>query len=823
MGGRRALLRRRHPPARGGDLRRGGRQRSLRLRPGEPGRARRRAAPRPAASPRHGPPRWRRPRSSTRPSWWSDDLVLLSAGDRVAADLRVVEAHALAVDTSLLTGESVPVPVSEDDLLFAGTFVIEGEGRALVDATGMAHPAGRHRPARPRAVTGPAARWPGRCDRVVRTVACIAVGVGVAFFAVSLAIGSPASDGFLFAIGVTVALVPEGLLPTVTLSLAMGAQRMAGRHALVRRLESVETLGSTTFICTDKTGTLTRNEMAVVEVWTPAGTARHPRRPATTRPAVDGSSRGRAPRRCSSSASPRRVLDRPGRASATAAGSPRAIPMEAAIDTLARRLGIDGDGDRATHPCCAATRSTPAAAGCRVVAGDRLVREGRPGRVLARCDAPGPRAQRGARRDGRPGACGSSPSRRARRPDRCPTATTPTPPRTTSSCWASSASRTRPGRARPRPSPPAGGPASASPWSPATIRPPPGPSPARSACSTPTASSSRGRTSPPTSRSSARSSTTTASCSPGSARGQAADRPGPAGTRPRRGHDRRRRQRRPGAPGRRHRHRHGAVAAPTSPAKPPTSCCSTTTSPRSSPPSSKDAATFANVHRFLTYHLTDNVAELTPFVVWALSGGRFPLALGVLQILCLDIGTDLLPALALGAEPPNQRMLARPPLGRHLIDGGAAPPGLRRARPDRGRHGDDRVPRRAARRRLAARRAASRPATPWPPRRAPRSPRSSSARRPTRSPAAAPPGGPAPGWTGNRLLLAPSAPSSALAGLFLLVPPLADVLDQAPRRWPAGRSPPSPRRPCSPPTPRTSDSAVDRATGTPTCTPLPHA
>jgi magnesium-transporting ATPase (P-type) len=80
-------------------------------------------------------------------------------------------------------------------------------------------------------------------------------------------------------------------------------------------------------------------------------------------------------------------------------------------------------------------------------------------------------------------------------------------------------------------------------------------------------------------------------------------------------------------------------------------------------------ATFTNTHRFLAYHLTDNVAELTPFVVWALSGGRFPLALGVLQILCLDIGTDLLPALALGAEPANVRALQRPPLGRHLIDG----------------------------------------------------------------------------------------------------------------------------------------------------------
>jgi magnesium-transporting ATPase (P-type) len=78
--------------------------------------------------------------------------------------------------------------------------------------------------------------------------------------------------------------------------------------------------------------------------------------------------------------------------------------------------------------------------------------------------------------------------------------------------------------------------------------------------------------------------------------------------------------------------------------------------------------TFANARRFLTYHLTDNVAELTPFVVWALSGGRFPLALSVLQVLCLDIGTDILPAVALGAEPSSPRALARPPYGRHLID-----------------------------------------------------------------------------------------------------------------------------------------------------------
>jgi magnesium-transporting ATPase (P-type) len=79
-------------------------------------------------------------------------------------------------------------------------------------------------------------------------------------------------------------------------------------------------------------------------------------------------------------------------------------------------------------------------------------------------------------------------------------------------------------------------------------------------------------------------------------------------------------------------------------------------------------ATYSNIHRFLTYHLTDNVAELTPFVIWALSGGEFPLALGVLQILALDIGTDLLPALALGAEPPGKGVLKRPPERRHLMD-----------------------------------------------------------------------------------------------------------------------------------------------------------
>ena len=108
-------------------------------------------------------------------------------------------------------------------------------------------------------------------QQVVRIIAAIALGVGGLFLAISLLVGRPIQDGFVFAIGVTVALVPEALLPTVTLSLAWGAEQMARRQILVRKLDAVETLGSTTFICTDKTGTLTRNEMAMVEAWTPQG------------------------------------------------------------------------------------------------------------------------------------------------------------------------------------------------------------------------------------------------------------------------------------------------------------------------------------------------------------------------------------------------------------------------------------------------------------------------------------------------------------------------------------------------------------------------
>ncbi|WP_404389153.1 HAD-IC family P-type ATPase [Humibacillus xanthopallidus] len=202
-----------------------------------------------------------------------DDVVLLEAGDRISADLRLDRAVSVAVDESMLTGESVTSRPELGAVLRAGTFVVEGVGRGTVTATG-----GRTRLAEIAALTRAARRPPSplsvQLHRIVTVVAVLAVATGVVAFGVSLLLGVEPAFGFLFAVGVTVALVPEGLLPTVTLSLARATQLMAGRHALVRRLEAVETLGSTTFICTDKTGTLTRNEMNVVEVWTPAGTVR---------------------------------------------------------------------------------------------------------------------------------------------------------------------------------------------------------------------------------------------------------------------------------------------------------------------------------------------------------------------------------------------------------------------------------------------------------------------------------------------------------------------------------------------------------------------
>ena len=196
------------------------------------------------------------------------DMLLLAPGDRVPADATLVSAIELRVDESALTGESSPV--SPDEQVFAGTYVTGGMAEALVTATGMATRFGRiaRLAQQTRRERSP---LEGELDRLTRVVAMMAVAIGVVFFAVAGFAGMGLTDRFVFAIGVTVALVPEGLLPTVTLSLALATQRMAKRRALVRRLSSVETLGETTVICTDKTGTLTENQMTVQRVWRPGG------------------------------------------------------------------------------------------------------------------------------------------------------------------------------------------------------------------------------------------------------------------------------------------------------------------------------------------------------------------------------------------------------------------------------------------------------------------------------------------------------------------------------------------------------------------------
>jgi len=240
------------------------------------------------------------------------DLLILREGDRISADARVVTADALRLDQSALTGESVPVekdarPLqgSVDDtvrvpcLLFAATYVTSGAGTAIVYATGT-----RTRLGGIATLTRDIQRRPTPLredlDRAVRIIASFAVGAGLVFFGASLALGAPARDGFLFAIGVIVALVPEGLLPTLTLSLALSATRMANRGALVRSLESVETLGATTVICSDKTGTMTTNQMtaraartatrslrATHAGWTPGGALLEGERPLDARARED--------------------------------------------------------------------------------------------------------------------------------------------------------------------------------------------------------------------------------------------------------------------------------------------------------------------------------------------------------------------------------------------------------------------------------------------------------------------------------------------------------------------------------------------------------
>lgn len=212
------------------------------------------------------------------------DLVVLEAGDAVPADARLVEAHDLAVDNAALTGESGPVgrtaePVPADvavlearNLVFMGTTVTAGTGRAVIVATGPATEFGRIFQL---TAAAPSQKSPlqRQVAAMARRVSIAALAIGAVVFAVRVPTGQPVVVSFVFALGVMVALVPEGLPATLSVSLAIGVRRMARHQALVKRLLAVEALGSTTVICTDKTGTLTQAEMTVTRLWT-AGVGR---------------------------------------------------------------------------------------------------------------------------------------------------------------------------------------------------------------------------------------------------------------------------------------------------------------------------------------------------------------------------------------------------------------------------------------------------------------------------------------------------------------------------------------------------------------------
>lgn len=577
------------------------------------------------------------------------DVVLLEAGDRIGADATVLVAAALRVDESMMTGESAPVPRTSGDPVLGGTFVVQGSGSVVVTATGAGTAlAGISRLAA--TAERPPSPLTQQLVRVVRVVAVIAAVTGVALGAASVALGLGWTEAFLFAIGVSVALVPEGLLPTVTLSLARGAQLMARRNALVRRLDAVETLGATTFICTDKTGTLTQNRMSVVRVVTAAG-----------RTVVAGE--GYEPTGRVEGPAPAEIAEVAGLALACVTG--RAVahegswvaqgdPMDAALHCLALRSGAPLDEPDERRPYTADRMLSSARTRGRIAV------LGAPEAVLARCSersasvdrdlqdltAAGLRVLAVAVRDRPAGTIVEDdlrlvglvalqdPPREdvAEALERCRTAgvrvamITGDHPRTAAAIGRQVGLLGPAGVVLDGPDLPADDAALA-----AAVDRPDGVVIARA---TPEdklriARALRGG-------------------------GHVVAMTGDGVN---------------DAPALREADVGVAMGASGSDVAREAADLVLLDDHFATIVTAVELgrSTFQNVRRFLTYHLTDNVAELAPFALWALTGSNIPLAIGVLQVLALDIGTDMLPALGLGAEPPRPDVMS----GRHrrtLVD-----------------------------------------------------------------------------------------------------------------------------------------------------------
>jgi magnesium-transporting ATPase (P-type) len=573
-----------------------------------------------------------------------DDVVLLKAGARIAADMQIVEGHRLSVDESMVTGESGAVTRGAGEPVLAGTFVMSGEARAVVAATGS-----RTTIASIASMTSNSEHHASpltlQLNRVVRVIAVIAALTGVLLGVASLLLGLPAAEAFLFGVGVTVALVPEGLLPTVTLSLAHGARLMAKQHALVRRLDAVETLGATTFICTDKTGTLTQNRMSVVEVVTPSG-------------AITIHGNGYDPVGTVSGAQRAVELAPDVAAMAVACVAGRVVlhpdgwmadgdPMDAAVHCLSLRLGLPAPMARPERVPYTAERLMSSA-----LVVDRVAVLGAPEAVLARC-GPVPAVV-----EDRLGALTDA----GRRVLAVATRT-----------WTAPASEEMEHELEF--------------LGLLALQDPPRPDVAEALHTCRTAGIRVAMLTgdhPRTARAIAeevgllapRGTVLEGSMLPEDdvALAELLD------------------------------NEHGAVVARVTPAdklriagalRAQGHVVAMTGDGVNDAPALRESdvgvamgesgsdvaresadlvllddhfativraieqgrATFQNIRRFLTYHLTDNVAELAPFALWALTGGSFPLAIGVLQVLALDIGTDMLPALALGREAPRPGLL----------------------------------------------------------------------------------------------------------------------------------------------------------------------
>ncbi|CAG9531913.1 unnamed protein product [Cercopithifilaria johnstoni] len=204
------------------------------------------------------------------------DIVHIKAGDRIPADIRVITSSSLKVDCSTLTGESEPQnrnpecthvnPLETSNLIFFGTGAVEGKCKGIVILTGDRTIMGRIAYLTSRVDSGktPIAR---EIDHFITIVGCVATFIGILFFIISIIYGYTFVEALVFLIGIIVANVPEGIIATMTVCLTLTAVKMRRKNCLVKKLEGVETLGSTSTICSDKTGTLTQNRMTVTHTW----------------------------------------------------------------------------------------------------------------------------------------------------------------------------------------------------------------------------------------------------------------------------------------------------------------------------------------------------------------------------------------------------------------------------------------------------------------------------------------------------------------------------------------------------------------------------